>query len=131
MYSKSKLTNALLFGKIEACAGLAYINREGLGGSKNPYNEKLFLVIGSKLGNQSCMQTLAQLQNNNYDVEKEATIWANHINTYKRDLDKEITTQELAASQIFLKNELIKNSIGLNAYNSNINVTKSEASLPD
>lgn len=127
--ARSQLTEALLFGKIEACAGLALFNQQGIGGPANPYNQKLFLTIGSKFENEACKQALAQLQNNNYNVEKEADIWVKHINTYKRDLDKEITTSELATSHIFLKNELVKNSIGLDAYNSNINVTKTREEI--
>ena len=129
--ARGQLTKALLFGKIEACAGLALFNQQGIGGPTSPYNQKLFLVIGSKCGNQACVQALAKLQNNNYDVEKEANIWVNHINTYKRDLNKEITTPELAASSSFLEDELKKNNISLEAYNAHILITKTKEEVAE
>lgn len=120
--ARIELTQSLLFGKIEACIGLAVFNQRGIGGPISRYNEKLFLTIGSKLGNQLCKQTLTQLSNNNYNVEQEANIWANHINTYKRDLNTEITTPELSASSIFLKNDLKNDGISLDAYNAHFNI---------
>ncbi|ABE04627.1 Sca4 family protein [Rickettsia bellii] len=127
--ARIELTQSLLFGKIEACSGLAVFNQQGIGGPISPYNQKLFLVIGSKLGYQACKQALAQLPNNNYNVEQEANVWVNHINTYKRDLNKEITTPELSASSIFLKNDLKKNNISFDAYNTHFNILSIDEEL--
>lgn len=127
--ARSQLTEALLFGNTESCAALSYFNQEGIGGVKSQYNQKLFLTIGSKLRNQKCTSTLTNLQNNNCDVEREANIWVNHINTYKRDLDKEITTPELAASSTFLENALKQNNISLEAYNNHILIVKSKEEI--
>ncbi|MEY4463662.1 MAG: hypothetical protein RLZZ81_633 [Pseudomonadota bacterium] len=128
--ARSKLTQALLFGNTEACAPLSYFNQEGIGGVKSPYNQKLFLAIGSKLGNQKCTIALTKLQNNNYDVEKEANIWINHI-THIRNLDQEITNTELTAITIFLKNDLIKHGIGLGVYDAHILIVKSETEIAE
>ena len=56
--ARSELTEALLFGKIDACAGLALFNQTGIGGSISPYNQKLFLTIGSKFEHPACIQAL-------------------------------------------------------------------------
>jgi|GEM_PF-4319570 len=128
--ARSQLTKALLFGKIEACAGLALFNQQGIGGPINLYNQKLFLTIGSKFEHPACKQTLAQLQNNNYNVEKEANIWVNHIQ-HKRDLDKEITTSELAINSNFLADDLKKSGVSLDAYNAHILIVKPKEEIAE
>ncbi|MCC8369162.1 MAG: hypothetical protein LN573_03740 [Rickettsia endosymbiont of Oxypoda opaca] len=122
--ARSQLTDALLFGKVEVCSGLAHFNKEGIGGAKNAYNEKLFLVIGSKLGNETCIKALTTLQNTS-DVEKEATIWVNFINKNKKNPDAKIPTADLVHAEGVLKDMLLNDSINLDAYNSHINITKS------
>lgn len=129
--ARSELTEALLFGKIDACAGLALFNQTGIGGSISPYNQKLFLTIGSKFEHPACIQALKNLQNNNCDVEKEANIWVNHINTYKIDLNKEITIKDIQLVEMTLGNALLKNDIRLDAYNAHIHITKSEEEIAE
>ena len=127
--SRSQLTKALLFGKIEACAGLALYNQQGIGGSASPYNQKLFLTIGSKLGDQACKKGLTLLQNNNLNVEQEANIWVNHINKYKRGLDEVIQIEEISTSSIFLENDLKKYGVDLDAYNSHFRIYKANEEI--
>ncbi|AAY61293.1 hypothetical protein RFEPED_0410 [Rickettsia felis str. Pedreira] len=129
--ARSQLTKALLFGKIDACAGLALFNQQGIGGPVSPYNQKLFLTIGSKFGHPACIQALKNLQNNNCDVEKEANIWVNHINTYKIDLNKEITIKDIQLVDLTLGNALLKNDIRLDTYNAHIHITKTKEEITE
>ncbi|MFY9589530.1 hypothetical protein [Rickettsia endosymbiont of Halotydeus destructor] len=114
---KIGLSDALLFGKAETCINLAYINREGLHGKKSEYNYKLFLVIGSKLGNNACTKQLSTLHNIN-EVEREASIWVGFINTNtnKKKPDEEITARDISDIRIRLEATLSDNAIKLDTF---------------
>ncbi|WP_341792898.1 hypothetical protein [Rickettsia endosymbiont of Ceutorhynchus obstrictus] len=119
---KWRLTEALLFGKAEAAAALAYMNREGLGIEKNLYQDKLFVSIGNKLGDATCRDLITKRDYSN--VEKEANIWVNFIKSNKRNPDAEIPTADLVYAEGVLKDMLLNNSIKLDAYNSHIDIIK-------
>lgn len=103
------LRESLLFGKAEAASGIAYLYKEGLGVEKSEYNSKLFIAIGSKLGDEGCKN----LKKGDFsDVEPEAQAWVNTIKEVGKkypNQDAEITTAMLAESRIKL-NQSIKSS---------------------
>ncbi len=74
------LRNALLFGKAESAAALAYLHREGLGVEKNEYKDKLFVAVGAKLGDTTCLNIFKKDATRTYnDVLSEAEQWVNAI----------------------------------------------------
>lgn len=100
------LKDSLLFGKEEAAAGLAYLHRGGLGGETNEHNYKLFMLVGSKLGNEKCT---SRIQGDYSDVEQEANAWVKTIETIAQkylDKDKEITTAMAVTAQDKLSENL-------------------------
>ncbi|UCM85536.1 MAG: hypothetical protein LF885_06120 [Rickettsia endosymbiont of Culicoides impunctatus] len=95
-----ELKEALLFGKGEAAAGLAYLYREGLGVEKSKYKDKLYVSIGAKLGDSSCQELLPQ--RNHKDVELEAEKWLKAIKVITKkypNKDAEITSADTVWAQ--------------------------------
>lgn len=139
--ARNDLFEALLFGNTNVCAMLSYFNQEGIGGPKSPYNQKLFLVIGSNLGNQKCTAALEKLPNN-CNVQQEANIWIACINIVKATLkklhqgaeitlDTPLTTADLVYAEGTLKSLLLQQRASLDAYNAHINITRSETEVAE
>ncbi|WP_425361797.1 hypothetical protein [Candidatus Tisiphia endosymbiont of Mystacides longicornis] len=75
------LRKALLFGKAESAAALAYLHREGLGVEKNEYKDKLLVAVRAKLGDPTCLNILQKDTTRIYkDVFLEAEQWVKAIN---------------------------------------------------
>lgn len=80
------LHEALLFGKAEAAAALAYLYREGLGVEKSEYKDKFLVAVGAKLGDPTCLNIFKKDATRVYtDVFSEAKQWVEAI--------KEISTR--------------------------------------
>lgn len=76
------LHEALLFGKAEAAAALAYLYREGLGVEKSEYKDKLIVAVGAKLGDPTCLNIFKKDATRVYtDVFSEAGQWVHAIKT--------------------------------------------------
>jgi|GEM_PF-5315076 len=121
MTSSSKM---LLLGKIDAVNLLTYFYGEGLTGTKEDYNYKLFLSIGSKLGKSSSTKKLLNLWNTQ-EAEKEATIWADVIRYGSiKYYSTKISIEDIANAYATLEEALTKNFIGLGALENCFNIAK-------
>lgn len=95
------LQESLLFGKAESAAGLAFLYQHGLGVTQDEYAYKLFIAIGSKLGDTETQRLF--LAGKDYSmVEKEANVWVKIIKEIGKkypNKDNEITDVMVVEAQ--------------------------------